>query len=375
MDLAPHGLPYMDLDAWKTLAIAQKAPREVSLRKAFPNTPDVVKVQAEARRVLLTISTKSVDRDRDTVDQEQMNVEHYEANPVVLWAHQYSQLPLGTGELLRFPERTMSWDTFVERDIYPLADSVYRMMTLPIPALRMASIGFRPETWRLNEDRRGVDFERIELLEHSIVPIGSNREALAAAKSLLGAETMQPLITWCEEMLDTWHEGKGLWLPKVDIEQAWKVLAAQLTRSGGGEEHREGEEQGAGSREEEKEKTEASAEDEAPPAAESPGPVVCPHCQSPTAQDTGDAEDLENAADETPAPVSAVLEGEVVDDEDHVDVLVASLFAEDYHYTAPPDLLGMDPDTLRDVLADVVRDSVTEALKRSITAVTGRLID
>lgn len=324
--VGPHGLRYMDLDEWKALAASKSAPDDVLLRKATAQSPEVVKIVEAERRILITISTASVDRDRDTINQEGWITTYYEQNPVVLWAHQYNGLPLGTGELVKTPERLMAWDTFHDRDLYPFADTVYRMMTLPVPSLRMASVGYRAETYQMNEDRRGVDFQTQELYEHSIVPIGSNRDALAAAKSALGSDIMKPVIEWCEQVLDTWHGEKGLWLPKSQVEEAFKALSTKTTVDMG--------------------KKKAQPDE--------PENTI-----------------TEKASEEPEVPLE--------DEEVEIDVLTLLSLSEsgdtNHNNEEPPDFFGLGADQLRGLVREVAGESLSDALKAEITATTGRLID
>jgi len=319
--------PYnpMPLDAWKAAARDGPPPADLMLLKSFVD-PDV-KMIAEERQVILTITTAGVDRDRDTIAVDGWDLTHYRNNPVVLWAHQYGELPLGTAELVVEPDRIRARDTFHERDLNPMADTVFRMMTLPVPSLRAASVGFRSLEFSLNEDRHGVDFKRQEMLEHSIVPIPSNPEALAAAKSLLGAEAMQPLITWCEATLDTWHDEAGMWMPKAFIERSWQQLTP-------------------------------------PQWVTNPGGV------------TFTANGFTVTSNDTVGVGNAQLDLAPDDDDLTVEDFLASATAGYDHHDPPSDpLADLDTESLRALVLPALGALVADAMKSQITAITGRLVD
>lgn len=215
------GLSYMPLDEWKEKAVKGDVPNDVFLRKSMCD-PEI-KVMASERRIRITISTKSIDRDNDTIDPMGYQIDNYQKNPVVLWVHDYRGLPVASAvEIIRDELKMSAVDQFIERDIYPFADTVYQMVTGGY--LNASSVGFRPIKRAFDEERRGFDFMEQELLEHSIVPVPANPEALVEARSVLGPDVMQPMMEWCEMVLDEWHGEKGLWLPKSKIEEAFVVL-------------------------------------------------------------------------------------------------------------------------------------------------------
>jgi hypothetical protein len=84
----------------------------------------------------------------------------------------------------------------------------------------VASVGFDPKEWVINEERHGIDFKKQELWEFSIVPIGSNKDALQQARS--AGIDMEPVREWAARILDEWVEEKGIWLPKEAVEEVHK---------------------------------------------------------------------------------------------------------------------------------------------------------
>ena len=126
------------------------------------------------------ITTASVDRDWDIVHTTGMVLTSgYLKNPVVMPMHQYREVPLGfTEKVAQYTNHAVArwqWATEVpETD----AARYYALWTQHV--LNCTSIGFTPlnkESWEWN-DHGGIDWLMWELLEHSIVSIPANQEAI-----------------------------------------------------------------------------------------------------------------------------------------------------------------------------------------------------
>ncbi len=90
--------PVMDLSRWRTLAKVGNAPTDVVLRKGSAHGE--VNADGQYRTLSFTISTATADRDNDTIDVSGWDLRAYTKNPVVLWAHDYSSLPIGKAVVL-----------------------------------------------------------------------------------------------------------------------------------------------------------------------------------------------------------------------------------------------------------------------------------
>lgn len=193
----------ISLSEFKTLAAQGMVPAGVGLRKAYTCSHVMTKADTPSlgdREVQIVISTASPDRDKDTISAAGWKLANYKKNPVVLWSHDYRSLPLARARKVWVGEDDLrSIDHFVERDIYPMADVVLQMLQRGY--LNAASVGFAPSKWMINEDRGGVDFEEQELLEHSIVPVPANAEALVEMRSIKGID-LRPLVEWAEKFID-----------------------------------------------------------------------------------------------------------------------------------------------------------------------------
>lgn len=113
------------------------------------------------------------------------DLKRYEKNPVVFYAHRsYSDNPdmlIGTSEVRVDGNQLIAVVRFESAEINSVAEKVWQK--IQAGTLRMASIGANPQKghWgdeKLGENRDLIYFDEQELLEWSIVPIGSNPEAL-----------------------------------------------------------------------------------------------------------------------------------------------------------------------------------------------------
>lgn len=193
--------------------LAQAAKRgddvsEIGVRKQY--VAEIKASDGAPRTYECTISTGQVDRENDTVSVAGWQLDEYSKNPVVLFAHQYGQPPVGRsvrtwveGDALK------STLEFVPAGVYEFADTIEAMYRLGF--MRALSVGFRAVKYVMNEARRGYDILESELLEYSCVPVPANPGALAAAKS--AGVDLSPLKSMLEQSLED-IQGPGLWVPK-----------------------------------------------------------------------------------------------------------------------------------------------------------------
>lgn len=204
--------------------LAQAAKRgedvsEIGVRKQY--VAEIKAVEAAPRTYECTISTAQVDRENDTVAIAGWQLEEYSKNPVVLFAHQYSQPPVGRsvrtwveGDALK------STLEFVPAGVYEFADTIEALYRLGF--MRALSVGFRALKYAMNEQRRGYDILECELLEYSCVPVPANPGALAAAKS--AGVNLSPMKAMLEASMED-IDGPGLWVPKHIAIEAMKIAS------------------------------------------------------------------------------------------------------------------------------------------------------
>lgn len=155
----------------------------VLIRSAFVRS--LTDEQIEKRQAEFVISTEAVDTYGTVFKIDGWDLTRYEQNPVVLYAHQsWSADPdviIGTSEVFVEDRQLIGRVTFESAETNPLAEKVFRKVQAG--TLRMASIhaDVSEAHWGVesqDEDSNVLYFDKMELLEWSIVPIGSNPEAL-----------------------------------------------------------------------------------------------------------------------------------------------------------------------------------------------------
>jgi HK97 family phage prohead protease len=176
------------------------------------------------------ISTEDLDRDGDTIAVDGWKLDNFGKNPVMLWAHDYRQPPVGkAARVWTEGGKLRARVEFPEADLYPFGDTVYRLYKEGY--LSATSVGFVPLKWSYaqGEDRPyGIDFEEQELLEFSAVPVPSNPEALVAA-SAAGIPTAQ-LRTWARETLARTPESSGTDSELLDLSELDPALVRRWLR-------------------------------------------------------------------------------------------------------------------------------------------------
>lgn len=163
-----------------------------SVQKTLQLRSTVTKAAGD-RVFTFTISSASVDRDRDTIDPRQIDLESFQSNPVVLWAHNNSLPPIARASNLRVVGDKLVADvTFPEPGISALADEVCGLVEAGF--VNAASIGFAPtEPPTFNDQRGGFDFGKVELHEFSLVPVPANPDALVQ-RTFTGGEVDRAIV-------------------------------------------------------------------------------------------------------------------------------------------------------------------------------------
>lgn len=143
-------------------------------------TPEMIgKREAE-----FVISSESIDTYDTVFMADGVDLTRYNQNPIVAYGHRtWSDDPdmiLGTSEVRQEGKMTIGKVRFEDEETNPTAEKVFKKVQAG--TLRMASIGANILEWRFGDTKKGenpgvIYFTRWELLEWSIVPIGSNPDA------------------------------------------------------------------------------------------------------------------------------------------------------------------------------------------------------
>jgi phage head maturation protease len=166
--------------------------------KRIAGVYELKSVEESERAVERYISTRDVDRDREILDPDGAILDEYMLSPVVLWAHDYTQPPIGRAEWVKSDGYGL-----LSRTVYattPRADEVWQLIRSGF--LRTASVGFLPvkrvfrndpewaatvaaysEKWGTDVEAAGAEVitTRWVLLEYSDVPVPANPYALVVA--------------------------------------------------------------------------------------------------------------------------------------------------------------------------------------------------
>lgn len=132
------------------------------------------------------LSTESVDRHGTVFKADGWQLARYNAeNPVVSYVHEDNSanpdLIIGKGEVFKEGNQIIGRIYYEPEDINPLAEKIRKKVEHG--TLRMASVSALPFKGHFgveanNEERDVLYFDEQELLAWSIVPVGSNRDAL-----------------------------------------------------------------------------------------------------------------------------------------------------------------------------------------------------
>lgn len=122
-------------------------------------------------------STEGVKRDGLSLKAEDWSLDNYRRNPVIGWAHDYSRLPIGRGEVAVEGDALVVDVTFDRAD--PFAAEVERKVRTGF--VNAVSVGW--------VDVEGEGGTQHDLLEVSVVPVPADPEALAEGRAWLESLT------------------------------------------------------------------------------------------------------------------------------------------------------------------------------------------
>ncbi len=122
----------------------------------------------------IVASTASIDRQGDSIDQAGWDLTNFKQNPVLLWAHDYSEFPIGkVTEIAVIDGSLKAKFEFAPEDANPKAAQIQKLYEGGY--VNASSVGLIPK------ERNGHVITRAELLELSLVPVPANQDALRLA--------------------------------------------------------------------------------------------------------------------------------------------------------------------------------------------------
>lgn len=144
--------------------------------KEFKDFIDKTKAATDAGVFEVVISTADQDRQGEVIDQSGWDFTNYKNNPIVLWGHNYFDLPIGITDDIYTNDKgqTVAKGRFAPEDANPFAQQVRKLYDAKI--VRTTSVGF------IAREMEGNVITKAELLEFSFVPVPANPMALSLAK-------------------------------------------------------------------------------------------------------------------------------------------------------------------------------------------------
>ena len=149
-----------------------------------------VEVKETENRVLeIAGSTEDKDRMGDIIKASGWKLKPFKANPVFLWAHDYSQPPIGRATRVwvdKATQKLMFKVEFAGPEVYEFADTIYKLYVGGF--LHATSVGFIPLDWEGKDEENPYPkwennvYLSQELLELSAVPVPANANALVNAR-------------------------------------------------------------------------------------------------------------------------------------------------------------------------------------------------
>ncbi|HEY1956704.1 MAG TPA: HK97 family phage prohead protease [Polyangiaceae bacterium] len=136
----------------------------------------------ETREADFVASTDAVDA-YDEIVAQNWDLDRFKANPVILWAHNSRELPIGKATRCEMVGGRLECTIkFASEKANPQAEQVWQLVQDDM--LRAVSVGFYPRTVRSEkrDDKDVYVLDDNELHEISVVPVPANPEALAKMK-------------------------------------------------------------------------------------------------------------------------------------------------------------------------------------------------
>lgn len=180
-----------------------KAAEMIGKRMDIAVTQKGLSLDKDAHTATFVMSTSSVDRHGDIVDQESWMLDYFRENPALFFNHKSSDFPLGRwisvglqADPLNVGKTMLVGTAQFSVDIHP--DIQRAWDHLVAGDLNMVSVGFIPHVVDYDEEKDAFILKSCELMECSLVGIGSNRRALAK-----DADPTQTLIDTKKQIEDS----------------------------------------------------------------------------------------------------------------------------------------------------------------------------
>lgn len=185
----------------------QKALEMVGKRVDIQIAHKAISIDEKNKTAVFVMSTSNIDRHGDIVDQDSWILKYFEQNPAFFLQHRSDNFPLGRWLKVWFEadpdnvgERRMVGEAYFATDIDE--DAARAWAHVVDGNLNMVSVGFIPHRIEYDEERDAFILYDCELLECSLVGIGSNRQALVKEIENDEEEDVRDIVIKAKEVLD-----------------------------------------------------------------------------------------------------------------------------------------------------------------------------
>lgn len=140
---------------------------------------EIKSIDEKEMTLTAAISTDTVDRMGEVLDPRGIDIKNYTKNPVVLFAHDYSQPPIGKAMWVRRDGQMII--SKVKFASTAFAQEIFQLYKEGI--MKAFSVGFVPKDYVEGDGKKSprLTYTKWELLEYSAVPVPANPDAIALA--------------------------------------------------------------------------------------------------------------------------------------------------------------------------------------------------
>jgi hypothetical protein len=233
----PFGIRMKDDQARNLEGLLKRLPKECRSLRRKAAVPESTELQAGERADISLVSVEKVDREGEVVKAKGVDLAHFQANPVVCFAHRYDDLPVGKCQWIKQVPGGIKAKT-IYSEATEMSRAVWQMTREGV--LSGKSIGFIPTMMRPpNPDEphwkhAAAVVESSVLLEYSVAPVPICAEALveAVSKGLADEATLNKLgLAVPRKVDDLGLLLKALEKVRIDPEKiAARVLDSYRTR-------------------------------------------------------------------------------------------------------------------------------------------------